>query len=194
MKMLKLLLILLLTGALFSCEKEDTNIIIKDKIEGFVQKGPFINGTSITISELNQKLMPTGRSFNTQIVDNKGSFQLNNVSLSSQFVELKADGFYFNEVSGNSSAAPLTLYALSDLSDKSSINVNVLSYLEKARVEYLIANGSKFPDAKKQAQREILAVFNIQKEDISQSETLDISQTGDDNAILLAVSVILQGK
>lgn len=193
MKIIKPAYTFLLAVCLISCEKEESNLIVKDKIEGFVQKGPFINGTSIVISELNPSLMPTGRNFNTQIADNKGSFQVNNVSLASRFVELKAEGFYFNEVSGTPSTAPLTLYALSDLSDKASVNVNVLSYLEKARVEYLIGQGMQFHEAKRQAQKEILAPFNIQKDNTSQSETLDISRAGDDNAILLAVSVILQG-
>jgi hypothetical protein len=185
---------LLLAASFISCQKDEMDTIVKDKIDGYVQKGPYINGTSITISELNPLLIPTGRNFNTQIVDNKGSFQINDVTLSSQFVELKADGFYFNEVTGTPSSAPLTLYALTDVSDKSSVNVNVRSYLEKSRIEYLIGQGENFAEAKKQVQQEVLSIFEIQKEGISSSETLDLSQSGDDNAILLASSVILQGK
>ncbi len=194
MKFLPTVYAVLLASLIISCEKVDQDIIIKDRIEGFVQKGPYINGTSITISELNNKLIPTGQNFNTQIVDNKGSFQLNNIRLNSKYVELKADGFYYNEVSGSTSVAPLTLYALTDISDKSSINVNVLSYLEKARIEYLIGQGNNFAAAKRRAQRDVLNIFSIQKEDIQNSEVLNLSQPGEDNAILLAASVILQGK
>lgn len=185
----------LAAGMLLSCQNEEVpEVIVKEKVEGFVQKGPYINGTSIIVSELNGKLVPTGRNFNTQITDNSGNFQINKVSLSSRYVMLKADGYYFNEVSGIPSAAPLTLYALSDLGDKSSINVNLLSYLEKARIEYLIGEGISFDEAKRQALQEILAVFNIQVDSAPLSETLDISKAGDDNAILLALSVILQGQ
>ena len=49
-----------------------------------------------------------------------------------------------------------------------------------------------FTTAKRQAQQEILAIFGIEKADMATSEVLDISQDGDDNAILLAVSAILQ--
>ena len=179
----------------FACQ--DDNEIQKslslEKLSGYVQKGPYLNGTAITISELSSELEPTGKNFISQILDNKGTFEIKNVDLSSQYVELKADGFYFNEISNVSSTAQLTLFALSDLTNKTSLNVNVLSTLEKSRVEYLISNGKSFAEAKKQAQTEILDIFEMSKTDMTESEELDISKPGDDNAILLAISSILQG-
>jgi len=193
MKKIHLLQLIVLILIIVSCEKDNKTNLSYDKVSGFVQKGPFLNGTSITISELSTNLTPTGKNFSSQILDNKGTFEIKNVDLSSQYVELKADGFYFNEISNTNSTAQLTLYALSDLTNNSSLNVNILSNLEKSRVEYLISNGIDFLDAKKQAQTEILKIFEIDKTDIKESELLDISKTGDDNAILLSVSLILQG-
>jgi hypothetical protein len=195
MKKFQLFQIIVLILITVSCEKEKdnkTNLSL-DKVSGYVQKGPYLNGTAITISELSTDLIPTGKNFSSQILDNKGTFEIKNVELSSQYVELKADGFYFNEIANSNSAAQLTLYALSDLTNKVSLNVNVLSNLEKRRVEYLIANGYNFSNAKKQAQAEILKIFEIEKTNMIESELLDITKTGDDNAILLAVSIILQG-
>lgn len=195
MKILNLFLILALSLIIFSCEKEKDNEteLILEKVNGFVQKGPYLNGTTIMISELTDDLAPTGKNFTAQILDNKGTFEIKNVSLTSQFVELIANGFYFNEVNNSNSSAQLTLFALSDLSNKSSLNVNILSSLEKNRVAYLVSNGISFFEAKTQAQREILSIFEISKDGISVSEQLDITKPGDDNAILLAVSAILQG-
>lgn len=197
MKKIYIFLSLILFTLFISCEKENdtyqTNPVYKDKVSGFVQKGPYNNGTAITISELYADLTPTGKNFNSQIVDNKGTFEFKNIELSSQFVELKANGFYFNEIIGENSSAQLTLFALTDLSDSSSININILSNIEKSRVEYLISEGVSFANAKKQAQQEILGIFSISQSDIISSEFLDITKAGDDNAILLAVSLILQG-
>jgi hypothetical protein len=53
--------------------------------------------------------------------------------------------------------------------------------------------GKSFADSKVQAQKEILSIFNIEKSDIKISENLNISENGDDNGILLAISSILQG-
>jgi len=162
-------------------------------IEGFVQKGPFVQGSSVTVFDLREDLTQTGISFNTQINDNKGSFSLEGITLSSGYVTLRADGFYFNEVSGGASKSQITLYALADADDVSNVNINILTHLEKARVEYLIKNGKSFAEAKTQAQKEVLKIFSIEKNDITTSESLNITEGGNNNAILLAVSAIVQG-
>lgn len=190
---------LLIFIMLFNCCKKtnDTNNTIKItkvKITGYVQKGPFINGTNINIFELNESLIQTGKVFNTSITNNIGSFEINNIELSSQFVQFNAFGFYFNENTGNNSDAQITLNALSDLTDISSVNVNVLTHLEKSRVEYLVNKKLSFHEAKDSAQKEILAIFGIVKNDLVSSEKLNIFSNSDNNAILLAVSVILQGQ
>ncbi len=158
-----------------------------------MQKGPFLNGTALQISELDSNLTATGRTYTSQLLDNRGTFEIRNVELDSRYVQLQASGFYFNEVTNRNSNAPLTLFALSDLGDKNGLNVNLLSSLEKSRVEYLLGTGRSFTEAKRQAQREILAIFGFNASDIGESELLDISAAGDGNATLLAVSVILQG-
>lgn len=195
----RLLGVLILLIFLFGCKKNksESPIIdepfIKEKITGQSQKGPFINGSSLTIFELDTQLVQTGKSFQTQIKDNLGSFELNNISLLSHYGKLKADGFYFNEIRNANSISPISLYALSDLSYKTKVNVNLLSTLEVGRVEQLVSNGVEFSAAKHQAQQEILSLFFIQEPSMPESELLDISVNGNENAILLATSLVLQG-
>jgi hypothetical protein len=189
-------MVLMLTS---SCKKSGNNTpsttdpLVKPKITGHVQKGPFSNGTSISMAELNSSLVQTGKNFTTQISNNTGLFEIKDVSLSSSYVQFTANGFYFNEVTGTVSVAPLTLYALSDITDMTTVNVNILTHLEKLRVEYLVSQKKSFSEAKKQAQTDILSIFGFNLNDIDRSESLDISANNDGNAILLAVSIILQG-
>ena len=164
-----------------------------DRVEGFVQKGPFLNGTAMQVAELQQNLAQTGRNYSTQIVDNRGTFELYDVDFATPYVQLKADGFYYNEVSDETSAARLTLHAITNLAEHNALNVNLLTTLERPRVEYLVSRGSKFGLAKEQAQQEIFGIFEMGEGISANSELLDISQSGDDNAKLLALSVILQG-
>ena len=186
--------IMLVSVVLNSCLYDIDEIIVTYKdFSGFVQKGPYINGSSITIYELNDDLGQTGRVFNTQISDNLGSFSLQGVELHSQYVQLKADGFYFNEVTGEISEAQLTLYNIIDITDVKSANINILSHLEGGRLRFLIAEGLTFAEAKVQARKEILQIFEIPADGSMISEEMDISKSGDDNAKLLALSVILQG-
>lgn len=195
MKNLRLITIVLFLMVFFSAcnNPEDPTLISKELVNGVIQKGPFLNGSSISMFELSESLTPSGKSFNSQTTDDKGSFEFRNIILESSFVKIKADGYYFNEVTGNNSASQLTLYALADLSDKSLLNVNILSHLENQRVEYLVQSGSSFREAKEKAEAEILKIFSITKTDIKSSESLDITSSGDDNAILLAISLIVQG-
>ncbi|HLO58432.1 MAG TPA: hypothetical protein VK179_06800 [Bacteroidales bacterium] len=192
---MKSYVLLLMAIVLLSCEPEKSNDkeLTLDKLNGFVQKGPYLNGTALILSELSGDFSATGRTFNAQILDNKGTFEVYNIDLASPFVEVKADGYYYNEVTNENSSSQLTLFALSDLTDRTSLNINILSHLERSRVLYLIHNGKTFNEAKKQAQSEILKIFEIEKPDMSSSESLDITKEGEDNAILLAISVILQG-
>lgn len=180
-----------------SCSEQDIDTLTPDTfkthIEGFAQKGPFISGSSVTVFDLDQDLSPSGKTYFSQISDNRGSFELNDIELSSNLVFLKADGFYFNEITGKESDAQISLLALSDITNQENININILTTLEKARVEYLVANGQTFSESKEQAQNEILSAFGIQKNELVLSEELDISRNSDDNAILLAISSIVQG-
>jgi len=181
---------------LFACSMQDTDnqTFNKEILNGYVQKGPFINGASITISALDKNFNQTGISYHTNVSDNSGKFEQKDFVLSSNFVEIKADGFYFNENEGELSSAPLTLNAVTDLSNDSSVNVNVLTHLEKSRIEYLVkVKKLTFVTAQTQALKEILAIFSFIKPDIAKPEDLNLISEGEDNAILFAVSVIIQG-
>ena len=182
--------------ALNACKKDKETVeqvIIKEKLSGYVQKGPFVNGTSIEMYELDHLLDQTGNTFSTQISNNNGLFEINQVKLSSKYVELSAYGYYYNEVLGKLSVSPLNLMALSDILDISSLNVNILTHLEKQRVDYLVIKNKTFSEAKTMAQMEVLGIFGFSLSEISNSEKLDITINGEGNAILLAISIILQG-
>jgi hypothetical protein len=163
------------------------------KLNGVAQKGPFSNGTNITIAECDNSMAPTGRTFATSIVDNTGAFSLPNVQLSGKYVRLTADGFYFDEVANQLSVSRIALNALADVTTRSAVNVNLLTHLEQPRLEYLVGQGASFDSAKAQAQTEILGIFGFTLSTAATSESLDIARGTDDDAMLLAVSAILQG-
>jgi uncharacterized protein (TIGR02145 family) len=169
-----------------------SNPIKKDKISGVSQKGPFVKGSSATLYELNEEFAQTGRSFRDIIADDYGKFEIKNVELASPYAMLEADGFYRNEVTGKTSSAPIKLYAIADIREKDNVNVNLLTHLEYYRVLNLVENGKTVAEAKKQAQKEILAVFGING-DFENSEDMSIFGTTEGDAALLAISILLQG-
>ena len=118
----------------------------KERVNGISQKGPFVQGSAITLYELSDKLSQTGRNFSDIITDDKGSFQIKNVELVSSYAMLQADGFYRNEVTGEISKTSVKLYAISDIREKSTVNVNLLTHLEYFRVQKLIDEGKSLKE------------------------------------------------
>ena len=183
-----------LGGSSSSKDSEVAGSLKKDQISGVSQKGPFVKGSTATLYELDSKFVQTGRSFRDIIADDKGSFDIKiNVALVSPYVMLEADGYYRNEVTGKISTSTIKLYAIADIREKSNVNVNILTHLEYYRVQKLVEGGKNLKDAKKQAQKEILAVFGINGE-FKDSEDMSIFGFTEGDAALLAISVLLQGE
>ena len=186
-----------------ACSSEDKNaggtseaensIAITDKdVAGVSQKGPFTNGSTVTLYELNfETRAQTGKSFFGKISDDRGSFTINNIELSSQYALLRADGFYRNEITGKVSASQITLNAISDLSERDNVNINLLIHLEYERAVWLAnENETTIKKAKVEADKEIFAIFGVEY-DGNLFEDLNIFGTEDADAALLAISVIM---
>jgi len=168
---------------------------VKDwEVAGVSQKGPFVTGSVVTVQELDGlSLNQTGKSFRGTIKSDKGDFAITGINLASQYAMLEANGYYRDEVTGAKSTGTVTLRAITDLSDRNTVNINLFTHLEYERVMHLVLEGGKtVAEAKAQAESEILAAFGINIQ-IANPEDLNIFDTGDGNAALLAVSLLMQG-
>lgn len=160
-------------------------------VKGKVEKGPFVKGSTITLQPLDAKMNSLGTSYPATIVDNEGTFDMGSVKLDAPYALLTTNGYFYNEVSGHLSEGTITLQAIVDLKDHSTVNVNLLTHLAKERVKALIANGASFRDANKQAQKELLTNFGLQRyaeKDVSQ---FSITAGTDEAAALLVVSAAM---
>ena len=170
-------------------------VAVKDlDVAGLTQKGPFVKGSAVTVQGIDCKTLEiSDEYFEGQVNSDKGDFALDNVTLSSSCALFEVTGKYRNEVTGKKSAGEITLHALTDLKDRKNVNINVLTELEYERLMYLVTEkDKKFEEAKAQAEKEVLAAFGIAG-DFDNSEDLNIFEAGDENAALLAVSVMMQG-
>ncbi|PWJ43710.1 LamG-like jellyroll fold domain-containing protein [Sediminitomix flava] len=180
---------------LFSCtEKYNTQKVYDYQVRGLVQKGPYVSGSPITIQELDENFIPTGLSFNTIIQDDFGSFAIR-PKISSPFIEIIAQGYYFNEVSGDLSNSSLYLRSILEVKEGTTANINILTTLTKDRIISLIEEyGYTFRDAKSQATFELLKVFDIEENTLHSFNEMDLSSTNNEAAILIAISSIIQGQ
>lgn len=182
-----------LTYRLFGEKEED--VISDVKLSGFSQKGPFVKGAKVIAYELNNgmALQQTSRKFVGLIQSDDGKFVIPSVSLVSPYIILEANGFYRNEVSGQKTISTISLFALTDLMEREKANINLLTHLEYYRVRSLVIDKKMdFYKARNQAEEEIFDAFHIDNSDFGSPEDLDIFSAGDDNAALLAISILLQ--
>lgn len=168
-----------------------------DSLEGYTQKGPFLKGSSVFLYELSdgRTLKQTNGNFATYITRDDGRYIFSARNLVSQYAMIVVEGNYRNEVTGENSNKPIRLRAISDMTERSSANVNLLTNIEFDRVYNLVTNKKmKVRNAKKQAQAEIFNAFYIDTTGFSStSEDLDVFGETDEDAALLAISILLQG-
>ncbi|MBO7317271.1 MAG: RagB/SusD family nutrient uptake outer membrane protein, partial [Bacteroidales bacterium] len=160
-------------------------------VNGKVEKGPFVSGSTITLQMLDNKMQSLGEMYNTTILDNDGSFSFGTKKFTSPYADLSANGYFFNEVRGELSTGTLNLRAIVDVSDVATVNVNILTHIKYQRVLNLVAAGKSFKEANKQAQQELFGAFGL-----SEYANIDASRlsiiSGDEKAgVLIAISSLL---
>lgn len=160
-------------------------------VQGKVEKGPFVSGSEISIQPMDASLQVLGSMFNTSIIDDSGNFVLGNKTFSTPYAEFMANGYFFNEIKGELSNGPLTLMALVDLSDKTTVNVNVLTHLKYGRIKNLVASGCRFDEADEQAQKELFDAFGLSAFSGNDVSSFSISAGTDESAALIAISSLL---
>jgi hypothetical protein len=165
--------------------------VTKQDVHGIIEKGPFVQGSKVTLYDLDGQLGQTGKSYSTNTSSNLGNFDFGSpIDLSSSYAEFETNGFFYNECNSRLSKAQITLKAIADVSAKSDINVNLLTHLEYARVKFLVKNGKTFGESKRQAERELLKVFAISSE-IANPENISITDNNNNASILLAISSVM---
>lgn len=163
-------------------------------ISGVIEKGPFSKGSIISFFELDNKLSQTGKSYASTINDNNGNYQLNVRNIAGNLVRVQTDGFYYNEILNTLSTSRIVLTGISKIDSNQMINVNVLTHLERRRVEYLMTqNGLSFDSSKKQAIKELLNIFEVSDPTITRSEKVNLFGTSSTSDILLNISTLFEG-
>lgn len=161
-------------------------------IKGKVEKGPLVRGSQIDMRTLDKSMVPTGNSYTTTIENNTGDFNYGSLKVNSPYAKLTADGYFFNEVNGGLSNSTIRLDAIVDLSDNTTVNVNVLTHLKSQRINYLVTNEHKsFKDANNQAQNELLTQFGLQEYASKDASQYSITSGDDAAGVLIAVSSLV---
>lgn len=156
---------------------------------GAVQKGPFLEGTEVTVQTVNDALEPTGDSYVAFTEGVMGAFQFSS-AVDARWVEIVGNGYFFDEVVETTSDGPLTLRAYCDLQENEVCNLNVVTTLAAARTKALVEGGASFADASRSATNQAFGIFHV-TDAFGAGDDLDIAADGDGNSALLAGSLLL---
>ena len=181
-------------------ETADGYIVKNASILGAAQKGPFKFDSPLTLREVllhDDALTYTGREYIDEISSNKGDFVIPKVNLVYPYAVLEVRGQWRNEVSGEYSKDSMMLRALTDLTGRTEVNINLLTHLEYDRAARLVNKGYSVYAAKKQADYEIMTAFGFATS-VEYSEDLktfvpSTSEGSGRNATLMAISLLFIG-
>ena len=166
--------------------------ITNKTISGLAQKGPFDVGSVISLYQLDGKTFVQEECrYTSKVTNANGAFEISNISQSSSYASIQVNGSYRSEITGKFSNGKITLKSFADLSNGSNVNINMLTHLTNNRIAYLASTGVSVSEAKKQAESEILKIFNV-KDDVKNFESLNLFGKNSGNAVLLTVSVLMQ--
>ena len=198
MRTIKLFVISLLI-IFVGCSEDDSldNDTLKvSLLEGKIEKGPFTQGSTVTIQELNGDLSLTGNSFQTDVMNNEGGFRLeSDIEFASSYVQMACDGYFFNEVKGELSTGQVRLESIVDIADKRNINVNILTHLSKDRIINLVKEeGEPYENASLKVREELLTCFGLQEYKDLEFEDLSITSGESGSGVLITISSILLGE
>lgn len=190
-------------------------------VAGLAEKGPFRYGTSVTLTELDsmQRMADSPRIHKACITSSNGSYAMENVNLVSPYVRVEASGYYRNEMTGGLSSELVTLKNITDLTERDSVNVNILTHIDAIVAFRLVEQGgfnTPIRMVKEQSLKKVLYAFGIKIEGFNDDmfaqgqggfggfgkpATTTVSKISDEinlydgdefAAALLAVSVMLQ--
>ena len=197
MKCLHLFLSLIIVSTI-ACKKEPEVVVQEEKtltkkeLHGKVQKGPFNIGSTIVLQDLDSSLNQTGKSYNVSTDNSLGAFDFGEVELASGVVEITATGYYYCEITGRNSPAPLTLRMYSEVSESGEVNVNVFNHLIHERIKNLVGEGFAFRKAKDKATAELFGILGFDYAPNINVDLFDLNKNDESGGALFALSVLMQ--
>jgi hypothetical protein len=178
---------------LYSCKRDNNSSSEESRysISGYAQKGPFPQGSKVTVYELNNNLEQTGKVFTTETSDDFGSFTFKDMLLTSSYVQVEVEGNPYNEIyNAIVIGDDIDLSNIVNLKEGVAVNINLLSDLSRQRFQYLFKKGNSFDNSKSQAEKEVMKAFGLDSFYTANSEKMDITQSDDASGALLSLSAI----
>lgn len=150
-------------------EGSNSNELNSVTVNGAVEKGPYIIGSNVAVGKLNGAGQSIDSTLTTQTINDLGDFSFSYEQ--GALVQIKANGYYRNEITGELSAGTLNLRSIYVVSSENQQNahVNILTHLASNRVLDLISKGTPASEAISTAKDEMIILLD----EIAPSPSID---------------------
>lgn len=178
------------TGPTAESSTNEPASVPRGTLHGQVQKGPMQPGSLVLMQWLSESLVPTGHSSQAAVTDAAGTYTMAHYPVD-QWAQALAQGRYVDEITGQV-IGPVTLSALVTGDVEQSAGINVLTHLQSARTQALVAQGEPRTAALNKARSEVLASLGLDV-DLTSFSSLDLARAEPgDEVLLFASAVVLQ--
>ena len=162
---------------------------LKVSVSGVAELGLLAEGATVSLNGVDVKSMTlSGTPLSATVSSNLGAYKVSG-DISSAVASVEVKGKYLNYTL-DEPATTSGIKALSDLRERTKLNVNVLTRLEYDRVQYLVSEmGLSFTAAKTRAEKEVLAALGL-KQDSTLFEDISLYDHSQAAANLLAVTTV----
>lgn len=157
---------------------------------GVVFKGPMVGGSTLTVTPLGPDAQPAGAPETYEVADSDGSYD---ITLDHQgLVLLEATGQAHSELTAETSEEAISLQAIGEVGERTSVQVNVITDALVQRLRNDIRAGVPLSEARAEAEEDFHAAlgWTDRPEPESQGE-IDPYAGGYESAWLLAVSTVV---
>jgi hypothetical protein len=172
-------------------ESLDTEIDVN--MAGASQKGPFLDGSSISVIILDSEMSPTGDIYQFNTFDNLGRFQFAK-RINGKYAEIAVEGYYFDEIYGLTSSGPIKLLAIVPLSSSMDVSVNVLTHIQAPSIKKLVLEGLSYNDAESKSRQNVLKSLKLENI-FPEKNFSEVKFTDNDtsSSALIAISTLFLG-
>ena len=180
-KMNKIALTLLMAISLFSgCSSSEggsSSEVSATSLNGVAQKGPFVEGSKVSLCRLDEKLICTSDVLETVVTDEKGTYRFEKLPWNG-LSKLSVSGYYFDEVTNKKSTSPVTITAIIEIKSnvKNSKNTNILTHMRAHRFKKLIDENKSKERAGKESIEDVKKLFNVHSDDFTALDLTDFTQ------------------
>ncbi len=146
-------------------------------LSGVAQKGAFVKDSSVSLCKLDKKMACTQDVLKVKVRDDKGSYEFTTLPWSG-LSRLTINGYYFDELTGNTSLSPATITAIINIKSKvkQKGNTNLLTDMRAKRMRELVTKGKSLEVASEESKGDVKKLFNIKSDDFTALNLVDFSQ------------------